>query len=281
MKKKTLLFAVFTMLAFSLYSQSEDPSSPSYLLNQVMTHLKAGNCEKAQTVYNAYLVIGEPKPDVKASIDQCIKEKNEAQKRPATPIYPNIPPEPKPGIDWMDNSFCRDGKNRFIAWNVVGAGYCPWNLVTGLEFRGGGIIGFGLYGDIGVDYTSITVEHNYYTEKYYDYTHKYSLRYAAGVKFYPYNGLFVDFGYGSITPASATVYYSGGIHGTSDEEAVRDKVSTSHGLLFHAGWNYVPDFSCGRKAFFGVSFGASYDPINEVFAPSVNLKLGVAWEWRK
>lgn len=167
--------------------------------------------------------------------------------------------------------------DKYIAWGIVGAGY-PWNLVSSIEFRYGKKVGIGAYLDLGMDFTAITAK--YYGTDEIAHTTKLSFRYAGGIKFYPYKGLFVDCGYGTITKPAETVfseYY--GYHLDSNEAAaVRDLATKgSNGILFHAGYNLVTNMQNGAGFFLGVSAGASYDVHNKLFAPSANLKLGVAW----
>lgn len=266
MRTKLFLIALCTFCVATSVAQSDY----SNYLDDSMKELGKGNCEGAQKLYNVYQELsGQSKPSVQTLIDDCLAEKQKKEGK-------------KSKIDLMDNSYCRANKNRYVAWNIAGAGY-PWNLVTGIEFRGGGIVGVGLYGDIGMDFTAITV--NYTDTDVRAHTTKTTFRYAGGIKFYPYKGLFLDCGYGTISQPSAKVlsykYY--GDHLSADEAtAVREKVeNSSHGLLFHAGYNLVTNLSDGAGFFLGVSGGASYDVINKVFAPSVNLKIGVAWGWHK
>lgn len=141
-----------------------------------------------------------------------------------------------------------------IAWGIAGAGY-PWNLVSSIEWRWGGIIGLGLYGDIGMDFTHCG-------KKYGDPITATHFRYAGGLKFYPYRGIFLDCGYGTICPAKAE----------------SKDFDSSHGVLFHAGYNLFLTSSGSTGFFLGVSGGASYDVKNMVYAPSINLKIGIAWE---
>lgn len=172
----------------------------------------------------------------------------------------------------------RKYKNSYIAWGMAGAGY-PWNLVTSIEYRGGGIVGWGLYGDIGMDFTHIEYSFNDGSTTERAKTVKTAFRYAAGAKFYPYKGLFVDFGYGSIAKPSVSkvsVPYYGAYEVKKRNSAARKAVENSHGILVHAGYNLAlqntqPGF------FLGISGGISYDVINKVIAPSVNLKIGLAF----
>lgn len=265
--KKKLLFAFCVLFVCNLAAQSDYSS----YLDQSMNELGKGNCEGAQKWYNVYKELsGETKSSVQTLIDDCKAEKlKQSEKK-------------KSKIDLMDNSYCRANKNRYVAWNIAGAGY-PWNLVTGIEFRGGGIVGVGLYGDIGMDFT--TVEYSYrnnWDNVFREKTVKTAFRYAGGVRFYPYKGLFLDCGYGTIAKASVdsiAVSYSN--HSNDIDNDARKKVENSHGVLFHAGYNLVTNLSDGAGFFLGLSGGASYDVINKVFAPSVNLKIGVAWGWHE
>lgn len=159
-------------------------------------------------------------------------------------------------------------RGRYVAWGIAGAGY-PWNLVSSIEWRWGGIIGLGLYGDIGMDFTHCGVEG---WNK--DPITAIHFRYAGGLKFYPYRGIFLDCGYGTICPAKAK----------------SKDFDSNHGVLFHVGYNlYLPGdkttishWETGSRItgfFLGVSGGASYDVKNKVYAPSINLKIGMAWGW--
>ena len=282
-----ILLSLSTILIFAQSDYSKD-------LNTAIEKLTEGDCNGAQTYYNIYKgMTGEAKPYLEKQINDCKAEKlKQSEKK-------------RSKIDLMDNSYCHANKNRYVAWSIAGAGY-PWNLVTGIEFRGGGIVGVGLYGDIGMDFT--TVEYSYRNvydvtyNDFYDYNDKcvkVSFRYAGGIKFYPYKGLFIDCGYGTIATTREAVsfktisdndypnspdYYNtsnSGLSKNTREAKAKSLVHSSHGVLFHAGYNLVTDLSNGAGFFLGLSGGASYDVINKVFAPSVNLKIGVAWGWHK
>lgn len=250
MKKRILFFAVFVMFTFSLYAQSE----PADFLKKAKEKLEEGDCDGAQTYYNVYQNSSlklDPNVRLDTSVQRLIEEckKKEAETKKPKPsqkvsldVNTNNSGKPnKKKIDWKGNDFCKDGKNNFIAWTVLGVGY-PWGLVSGLESRVGGIIGIGLYGDMGVET---------------DPEDDFKFRYAAGIKFYPYNGLFMDFGYGTIK--------------------AHDSYSQSRGFLFHAGYNYIPRLGSDGY-FFGVGFGASYDVINKLYGPSMNVKAGIRWK---
>jgi hypothetical protein len=269
MKTRTFLLALFAMVAFGLNAQTDS----TYYLHKALQKLEEGDCEAAQKSYNIYKELdGEEKPSVQISIDDCFAGKQQQSN------------SKKSKIDLTDNSYCKANKNRYIAWTISGAGY-PWNLVTGIEFRGGNIIGIGLYGDIGMDFTSVTAVYTEYSKTHdvYGHTTKTSFRYAGGLKFYPYKGLFLDCGYGTIAPATAKVQYNfGGSIDSNEAKTIREKVTTGHGILFHAGYNYVTELPTPGLGFFlGVNGGASYDVVNHVFAPSINLKFGMAFGWKK
>lgn len=199
-------------------------------------------------------------------------------------------------------------KGRYVAWNIAGTGY-PWNLTDGVEFRYGGVIGIGAYLDIGMDITHVKItqcEHitqdpstggyrpsDVYQNKS---TAKLAFHYSGGLKFYFYKGLFVDFGYGTISHPMSQIYcvhnsdnpwsyvylpydFDNYLTSTSyDKSVVRRLVQkNSHGILFHVGYNLVTNLQNSTGFFLGLNAGASYDIINKVYAPSVNLKIGVAW----
>lgn len=191
---------------------------------------------------------------------------------------------------------CDNGRkkwNCYIAYNIAGTGY-PWNLFSGIEFRYGKTLGVGGYLDLGMDFTHIKAV--YVANKYDDerdcinnLTSVY-FRYAVGVKFYAYKGLFVDFGYGSIAKPFATIEHHLGryddypLHvtlSTADKDKICSQVTNSSGLLFHAGYNLVTKLDNGCGFFLGLSAGASYDIFSKETAPQFNLKIGVAWSVKK
>lgn len=266
MRTKLFLIAVCTFCVTTLVAQSDNSS----YLAQAWECLNSSNCDAAQRNYDLYKELsGERNLSLEKAIGDCLAKSSKKSAKS------------KSRVDLMDNTYCRANKNRYVAWNIAGAGY-PWNLVTGIEFRGGGIVGVGLYGDIGMDFT--TISYDYYDGgKVAGNTVKTAFRYAGGIRFYPYRGLFVDCGYGSIAKTNVSLkgMENGQYKFYSTPEAARAAVQNSHGILFHAGYNLVTDLSNHAGFFLGISGGASYDVINKVFAPSVNLKLGVAWGWHK
>lgn len=119
---KTKLLVAFCVLFVCNLAAQSDYSS---YLDQSMNELGKGNCEGAQKWYNVYKELsGETKSSVQTLIDDCKAEKMKQSEKK------------KSKIDLMDNSYCRANKNRYVAWSIAGAGY-PWNLTTGIEFRGG------------------------------------------------------------------------------------------------------------------------------------------------
>lgn len=204
--------------------------------------------------------------------------------------------------------------NRYVAWNIAGAGY-PWNLVSGIEFRYGKKIGFGAYLDLGVDFTHVRIStcgtimqdpssNSYIPINVYqnESTARIAFHYSGGLKFYFYKGLFIDLGYGTISRPVEQIYC---VHNSDNpwsyvylpndlninnaetstmfDKSVARTVArraarkNSHGLLFHVGYNLVTNLERGTGFFLGISAGASYDVVNKAFAPSFMLKLGVAW----
>ena len=187
----------------------------------------------------------------------------------------------------------RNGKS-YVAWAIAGGGF-PWNVTSGISSRFGGAVGIGFYGDVGVDFTRITVAYSYahYEDKYsgYDHVTRGTFRYAGGINFFPYNGLYLACGYGSIVKPFADVEYQGDPPSSMDGEyddykiAIRKKVpSPTHGLLLHIGYDIVSTerFNGNGHAFFlSINGGVSYDMTTKEYMPSVNLKIGCAWNTRK
>lgn len=165
-------------------------------------------------------------------------------------------------------------KGKYVAWNIAGTGY-PWNLTDGVELRYGGIIGIGAYLDVGMDFTTIRRYNNNFGRYEYDKTNVF-FHYDGGIKFYLYKGIFLDCGYGTINvPTGELNYYK---TWDGDTKRYTNVTTNSHGFLFHAGYNLVTSLRYGTGFFLSLSAGASYDMINKVFAPSVVLKIGIAWE---
>ena len=177
----------------------------------------------------------------------------------------------------LDNSYCDKNKHRYVAWNITGSGY-PWNLVSGVHFRYGSIVGFGAYLDLGMDFTHIQVHRPRESEI--AVATKTAFKYAGGVKFFPYKGLSLDCGYGTIAkPFEEVEYdYNHNTEGPSNRiKKISKKISNSHGLLFHLGYDFVTNLSNGAGFYLGLNAGASYDIRNKAFAPSANIRIGVAW----
>lgn len=171
-----------------------------------------------------------------------------------------------------DNLYWEKGK--YIAWNIAGTGY-PWNLTDGVEFRYGGVIAIGAYLDVGMDFTTIRYYHHNHDRYEYDKTNVF-FHYDGGIKFYLYKGIFLDCGYGTINvPTGVLNYYE---TWDGDTKSYTNVTTNSHGFLFHAGYNLVTSLRYGTGFFLSLSAGASYDMIYKVFAPSVVLKIGIAWE---
>ena len=144
-----------------------------------------------------------------------------------------------------------------------------------IESRFGGLMGLGLYADFGVCFTDVTVEDS---DHEFDNVIKKMIKYVGGIKIYPYKGLFIDCGFGTISKPEEYVYmYRFYSFVDDDVETVKRKVNTSHGIFIHIGYDYVDDLSDGGGFFLGISGGASYDLINKEYSPSINLKIGYAW----
>ena len=158
-----------------------------------------------------------------------------------------------------------------IAWGIAGVGY-PWNLATSFNFRYGSIVGLGLYADIGAAFTHVSVES---TDNYFASTTVTRLHYAAGAKFYMYQGLNVGCGYGSLhNPLERVKYNFGAELDKNEAKAVRKQFNDKrHGLLVHAGYDWYSDF----LLFLGFNGGISYDFDNKKIEPMFNLKIGLSF----
>ncbi len=186
---------------------------------------------------------------------QALKEKQAAKAKRKKQIRDNL--------SWGDRNY--------VAWNIAGTGY-PWNLTDGVEFRYGGVIGIGGYLDFGMDFTHVKFYSDYYSFN--ETISKLFFHYSGGLKLYIYEGLFMGCGYGTI---NMPVYDVGKVYGHDYRIYARQKnVEHSHGLHFHVGYNFIVD--SWPLFFLGISAGASYDIKNKVYAPSVLLKIGIAWE---
>ena len=168
-----------------------------------------------------------------------------------------------------------DDSGNYIAWGIAGAGY-PWNLTTSFNFRYGGIVGFGLYADLGLDFTHVNVKNGLSSSEY-SYTTYTSFHYAGGLKFYPFKGIHIGAGYGSIQKPKVDVTYDYGYEFDADEaKSVRKMISdvNSHGLFVHTGY----DLSY-YMFYMGFNAGCSFDFNHKTINPFVNIKIGVAFEY--
>lgn len=288
---------------------SEKCKSCEEYLNKANTAYIEGDLGAAEYYFIKLRGLNPLHPNIQQLLDKCqAKSSDSATGVESVTSPPTLEHEPtlktsffKNLIDNLsnlycmrENSYCRSKKNEYIAWGV-GGGY-PWNIVTSFEYRGGGIVGFGLYGDIGVDLTIISYEefngHYHYIgnnqtevikgQRAFSHISKYTFRYAGGLKFYPYKGLFLDFGYGTI--ASTSAKFEQWVQNPSDnvsfskEEQIREQVSVGHGWLFHVGYTSVSNLSAGTGGvFFCINGGLSYDVVNKEMTPSINIKWGFAF----
>ena len=305
--KKFLFTVGLLLVALCIAAQTEDDYS--WYLNKAKEQLGKGECEKAERNYIHYKNLAHDSlPQLYRQIQECIWEHAQAREKIDTEIVfvpVQVPvieskPESKPEIkedfknenksaDFSknrDNPYCKAKRNRYIAWAVAGAGY-PWNVVTGIELRGGGVWGVGGYADIGMDFSPIScavqyvdVYHNMAEEPYFEKRIiKTSFRYIGGVRLF-YKGLFLSVSYGSVANMKSVVSleYDGGFPEQYAKDA-RKMVHNGHGPQVHVGYNLVTPSANGF--FLGISGGFAYDIVNKVFVPSFNLKLGMSFEWKK
>ena len=261
-------------------------------LSKANTAYIEGDLWTAEYYYTKLKELNPKHPNIQQLIDKCQNTKN-VKKEPAPVQQPTVQTQVQSNSSTtlmkekgksshkslksflFDNEYCKNKQNKYIAWSCVGAGY-PMNLVSGIEFRGGGIIGLGLYSDFGADFTRITVN-EYHMSNDVEHCLKTTFHYDIGLKLFPYKGFFLDFGYGSVAPTSAEVDYEG-YYNDNDASKIRKMVSTGHGFLFHIGYNYVGKYNEGlARFFFGFNTGFAHDSVNEKKYPSVNLKIGCAW----
>ena len=167
--KKFLFTVGLLFVALCIAAQTNDDYS--WYLNKAKEQLGKGECDKAERNYNHYKALAHDSlPSLERQIQECIRVQTEAQHHVDTEIVfvpvqvstsePKVEPKEEPKkenkfkdfLKDRDNPYCKAKRNRYIAWVVAGAGY-PWNVVTGIELRGGGILGLGGYADIGVDFS--------------------------------------------------------------------------------------------------------------------------------
>ena len=183
-----------------------------------------------------------------------------------------------------NNPYCEEGRNRYIAWTFLCAGY-PWNVTMGVELRGGGRLGIGAYADVGVDVSRFKLKKSYVdagnnlvSDKFVEV--KAQFRYVGGIRLY-YKGLFISAGYGSIAKLQpATLEYDSWEGYQENYEDDLLKIIRGHGIHLNIGYNGV--LMCGNNGpLYGISLGVAYDVVNKVFYPSVGVKLGWAFDWKK
>ena len=243
-KTKLLLFALFATIVIGAYAQSD----PNTYLDNAWKLLEAKDCEGAQRNYDIYKKLtGNTVSYLQSGINNCKNNKG--------------------------GKYLEEERNNYLACPFVtyGGGF-PWCVFTSIEYRHGEQSGFGLYGDLGVNFTNVS----YTYDSGAGHLTKGSFKYAFGIKYFPAKGFFLGLGYGSISKATADVYYPEPMN-SGMEDDIRKMVERSHGLLFNLGYDYVENLRKGSGWFIGVSAGMTYDVINKVLAPSILLKVGGAF----
>lgn len=176
------------------------------------------------------------------------------------------------------SKYVEDKKNHYVAVTIAGASY-PWNIHTSVEYRNGGTMGYGVYGELGIGFTIEPMEYSYTTRFNSDYPNVY-FYYSAGVKFYPYKGLFAGCGYGSYMP----YYLLKSQEDKYDKVYVNDKDSNgkpyyyykrNHGMHFVMGYDWYSGGELG--VLLGIKGGIIYDVVNNVVLPTISLRFGVGF----
>lgn len=190
---------------------------------------------------------------------------------------------------WEDSDFIWDGKNNYMSWGIINTGY-PLKLATNFSGRHGGIIGIGYYANVGAEWGKVSMYKDYNSDNegpiYHDditLTHFY---YEAGIKLFPYKGLFLSCGYGSIgcEKNAQFIYdpqdYGGGLHSSDKaEDACKKnrKQWQKTGLILAVGYDLI--FADDLSAFISLSAGVSYDIKNkEWLIPSLGFTFGVGFK---
>lgn len=299
------IFFTVSLLFVSLCIVAQTDDDYLWYLNKAKEQLSKGECEKAERNYRHYKELAHDSlPQLHRQIQECLRVQSQASQKIDTQIVfvpvqvstsePKVDSKEEPKkenkfkdfLKDRDNPYCKAKRNRYIAWSIAGAGY-PWNVVTGIELRGGGVLGLGGYADIGMDFSPITcavhyvdVYHNITGEPFFeDRIINTSFRYIGGVRLF-YKGIFISVSYGSVAKVKANVSleYDGDYSRNYAKDA-RKIVQNGHGPQVHVGYNLVTPSANGF--FLGISGGLAYDVVNKVVAPSVNLKLGMSFEWKK
>ena len=294
-------------VSFCVVAQTDDYS---YYLDKAKQKLSAGECKDALRNYNYYRKLAHDSlPQLYAQIQECIDAEAQQNRKVETVIA--IDPvsellstentekapeeakkvkEPKKENKFKNylkdrnNPYCEEGRNRYIAWTFLCAGY-PWNVTMGVELRGGGRLGIGAYADVGVDISRFKLKKSYVdagnnlvSDKFVEV--KAQFRYVGGIRLY-YKGLFISAGYGSIAKLQpATLEYDSWEGYQENYEDDLLKIIRGHGIHLNIGYNGV--LMCGNNGpLYGISLGVAYDVVNKVFYPSVGVKMGWAFDWKK
>lgn len=291
------IFFTVSLLFVSLCIVAQVDDDYSWYLNKAKEQLSKGECEKAERNYRHYKELAHDSlPQLHRQIQECIRVQAEAQHHVDTEIVfvPVPTSEPKVELkeeakkenkfkDFLkdrDNPYCKAKRNRYIAWAVAGAGY-PWNVATGIELRGGGLLGFGGYADFGMDFSRFSCTINDYDNYYRPHSWhkdltKVTFHWDGGVRLF-YKGLFLSFGYGTIG-RNDDVEVAFSLDESSDDDAIKKKLRVGHGPNFHVGYNLV---TSEWGFFLGISGGFAYDVVDKVVSPAVSLKIGMSFKWRK
>lgn len=186
-----------------------------------------------------------------------------------------------------DNDYVDNERNKYVAWGIVGASY-PWNVNSSIEFRCGNTVGFGLYGELGVGVSKLDIKALHHPDseirlqqdklqnKIFGF-----FSYSAGIKFFPYRGLFIGCGYGSYLKYPLKIECPDENTGEQNIDYCKDAMrNPNSGVQCLLGYDFVNKMKYNSSFYLGVKGGIIYDINNKLIVPLVGLKLGIAFSYK-
>jgi hypothetical protein len=187
------------------------------------------------------------KSDIKPFMDEVVKRQKQNEK--------------------MKNSiYFQKCHNNYLGWGMLNVGY-PLKIGTSLVGRHLGLVGIGYYFNIGVDIWFTPEEFDYY------YDNICRLHYAVGIRFFPFNNIYISAGYGTMGMEWINSYNeSNGVFGTTGGYQ-------PSGIITSMGYDLlVGNMSKGVGFLLSMEIGAGYDVfIKKWRFPIANMKIGLGF----
>ncbi|MCQ2330304.1 MAG: hypothetical protein MJZ93_07105 [Paludibacteraceae bacterium] len=269
------LFSIPLNIVCEFHRDNEDGTVDYYILCQIA---KSGNIKPQFEPFNEC-----------SEFDISIQRMEEYREKHAAEFKAKEREEAKRAREdrLKDNDYINNGRNKYVAWGVVGANY-PWSVNSSIEFRYGNTVGFGLYGELGVGVSKLDIKAIHHPDsavrlpqdKLQDKIFGF-FSYSAGIKFFPYRGLFIGCGYGSYLKYPLKIECPDENTSKQNKDYCKDAMrNPNSGVQCLLGYDFVNKMEHNYSFYLGVKGGIIYDIKNKSVIPLAGLKLGVAFGYK-